>query len=1195
MKKIINLILLSAFSIAGVSQTNTDARLPVNLKTGTQFYPKNINSYITNNKTEQSIEGRYYKFVQFNAIPSQEVKENMIANGMRFQEYIPMNTYLVSFPSNFSKSKLKSYGVRSVINVLNSDRITLRALSTPYPKWAIQEDEVQLYISFYQDLNFLECIEKITPHISTIKGKYEYGNKVMVSVNSNSISKLLKLNYIRLVDLISEPGKPEHELSRNMHRSTLINAFYNSGRKYNGEGVVVGVNDDGIVGPHIDFKGRMTQPGVTANGSVEHSDMVTGIVGGTGNLDPTMAGMATACDLIVREYAGTACYINTVAVHTADSAVIFNSSYSNGCNAGYTSLARQMDREARLNPTLIQIFSAGNSNNTNCGYGAGSTWGNITGGHKQAKNVIATANLESNMSLATSSSRGPADDGRIKPDIAAHGNGNYSTNPNNTYRRGSGTSAASPSIAGVMAQLYHAYKVNNSGVTPEAALMKTIILNTAEDFGNTGPDFKYGWGRVHALRAVEAIENNRYLSGSISNGGNNSHSIVVPANVKEVKVMVYWHDYEASTSASKALVNNLDTKIEYGPSTYMPWLLDHTPTTAALNSPATKGVDSINNVEQVSILNPTSGTYTLKVAGTSVPQGPQKYFVSYDFIYDEVKLINPNGGEGYVPGVAERLFWDAYGNTSNFTLSYSVDSGSTWSPIGTSGATSRYRDWSVPNSVTGKALVRIVSGSRTDISDHTFSIISKPTNLRVDTVCPTFMKVSWNPVAGADQYQVFLLGDKFMDSVGRTSGTSFNIPITNALSEQWFSVSAIKNNNSNNVGRRADAKFYAGGLLNCVLALDAGISAVTSPNGLSCNSGSSTISIRATNYGTSTLSSIPVKYQVNNGTVQSGTISASLSTGNSTVYSFPTTYNFTTAGFYTIKAWTELTGEQFFINDSIEFVYDYFPTRTLPYTENFNSFTNCSLASDCEDVECSLTRGYVNLENRVKDDIDWRVNSGFTPSGSTGPSGDHTSGSAKYIYLEASGTSCDLKEGIMESPCIDLGTASSPILTFWYHMYGASMDTLRVDVYDGTTWNLNMFKIGGNQNNIWKRGDINLSSFSGNIVKLRFRGRTGNNYTSDIAIDDINISNLTSIDEKELSNSVSVYPNPNNGEFNLSIDNARVTELTVSVFDIYGRLVHQEQVTDKLNLIKLNDVASGVYSVRIDSGEQSTTKKIVVN
>lgn len=1192
MKKIYYVIITLLLSSNLLSQ-NRVINLQVDLKKGTQFYPLNIDNFVSSKSNSPIIDGRYYRFVQFSSIPNQEDKEKMLAQGLRFQEYIPMNTYLVSFPQNFNKNVLKNLGARSVKEVLNSDRITDLAISTPYPDWAIEEEEVVLYISFYQDLDFEKQIEKLRPYISRIKSKNEFVKKTLVVVSKNKVTSLFNHEGIRLIDLTPEPGKPEHDLSRNMHRSTSINTRYNGGRKYDGTGVVVAVNDDGIVGPHIDFTGRITQPGVTADlGS--HGDMVAGIVGGAGNVDPTMKGMATGADIIIRQYSSS--LPNTVNVHTNDSAVIFSSSYSNGCNAGYTSLARTVDQEIRLNPTLIQVFSAGNSNNNNCGYGAGTQWGNITGGHKQAKNVIATANLETGTNLATSSSRGPADDGRIKPDIAAHGNGNFSTDPNHTYAYGSGTSAAAPGISGVLAQMYHAYEAK-SGVRPESGLMKAIILNSADDFGNVGPDFKYGFGRVNALRAIRAIEQTRYFSSTLTTGNTNSHNIVIPANVAEVKVMVYWHDYEASTSASKALVNNLDAKLERGASTYLPWILDPTPNATTLDNPAIKGIDTLNNVEQISINNPVAGTYSLKVNGFSIPQGPQKYFVTYEFIYDEVELINPNGGEGFVPGVTERLFWDSYGTSGNFALSYSLDSGLNWISIGTSAGTATYRDWAVPNVVSGKAMVRVIRGTLGDTSDHTFSIIRIPTNLTVTKVCPTFMEISWTAVAGADEYEIYLLGNKYMDSVGRTSSTSFQIPISDPNLGQWFSVAAVKSNSQNNVGRRADAQFYAGGLLNCVLPLDGGITSIISPTSSDCVSGLSGITVRAENYGSTTVSNFPVKYRVNGGTVQSGTISASLTTGNSTPYTFPVQFNFSTPGAYLIEAWTEISGDVYSLNDTVSLTYNYTPIQSAPFYENFNGFTNCSDASDCEDVSCNLSNGFSNIENRVKDDIDWRTNSGRTPSNGTGPSGDHTSGFARYLYLEASGTACTGKTGVMFSPCIDLGTSiGTPFLSFWYHMYGGnSMDTLRVDVYDGTTWYLDQFKIGGNQGNQWKKGLVDLTGFSGDVIKLRFTGTTGGNWDTDIALDDINISDHTSLNEEELNSAVSIYPNPNNGEFDLTIDNAKINQINVSVFDVYGRLVYNNTLTNKINRIQLNNIASGVYSVRITNKSQTVTKKIIIN
>ena len=233
----------------------------------------------------------------------------------------------------------------------------------------------------------------------------------------------------------------------------------------------------------------------------------------------------------------------------------------------------------------------------------------------------------------------------------------------------------------------------------------------------------------------------------------------------------------------------------------------------------------------------------------------------------------------------------------------------------------------------------------------------------------------------------------------------------------------------------------------------------------------------------------------------------------------------------------------------------------------------------------------------MKDDIDWRTNSGRTPSTGTGPSGDHTSGFARYLYLEASGTACTGKTGVLLTPCIDLGTSiGTPFLSFWYHMYGGnSMDTLRVDVYDGTTWYMDQFKIGGNQGNQWKKGQVDLTSFSGDIIKLRFTGTTGGNWDTDIAIDDINISDHTSIDDEELNQAISIYPNPNMGEFDLTIDNPKIDQVLVTIFDVYGRMVYSNSLVNKVNRIELNGVSAGMYSVKISSKDQTLTKKIVVN
>ena len=84
---------------------------------------------------------------------------------------------------------------------------------------------------------------------------------------------------------------------------------------------------------------------------------------------------------------------NTVTAINDGTTQITNSSYGDGCNDGYTTKSQTVDTQINLIPSLLHVFSCGNSGTSNCGYGAGSGWGNITGGHKQGKNVIATANV----------------------------------------------------------------------------------------------------------------------------------------------------------------------------------------------------------------------------------------------------------------------------------------------------------------------------------------------------------------------------------------------------------------------------------------------------------------------------------------------------------------------------------------------------------------------------------------------------------------------------------------------------------------------------------------------------------------------------------------------------------------------------------------------------------------------------------
>ena len=179
---------------------------------------------------------------------------------------------------------------------------------------------------------------------------------------------------------------------------------------------------------------------------------------------------------------------------------------------------------------------------------------------------------------------------------------------------------------------------------------------------------------------------------------------------------------------------------------------------------------------------------------------------------------------------------------------------------------------------------------------------------------------------------------------------------------------------------------------------------------------------------------------------------------------------------------------------------------TIPFVDSFDSYSLCSNTAICEAAVCPIGNGWVNETNVTVDDIDFRVNSGVTPSANTGPDNDHTMGTAagRYIYLEAS--SCFNKTAKLLSPCLDLTAISGPELSFWYHMFGANMGELHVDVLFNGAWTDDVIApLTGNQGNLWKKAIVDLTAFAGEVINVRFRGITGADFASDLALDDINL------------------------------------------------------------------------------------------
>ncbi len=806
MKKIILPFFL--FATFCVMKANAQQNYSLFINSKTVELPENKGKLALNCgfKKSQLFKNRAYVYLQFYSLPGEKEKKMLEATGIHFLSYIPNNTYVCSFQKRDIKT-MSTAGVRSISFIAAANKVNPVLNLAELPPWALKPNhQIDLMVSYYNDLKHDEVKAALLKNKYYIISESESMHHFQIRVNTDVIFTVASLAFVAYVDPERAPSTPENEVERTNHRSYAIdnNLTGSGGLHYDGSGVNVAVGDDGIIGPHIDYTGRANQTWVTTNLG-DHGDHVCGILAGAGNLNPKAKGAAPGCNLFIYRPEEN---INNLPSHYSLYKIRITSlSYGQACNAGYTSDATRMDAMMRAYPAAISVFSAGNSGTSNCNYQNTTItgWGNITGGLKAGKNVIAVANLWTTDSVDASSSRGPASDGRIKPDISSVGTNVYSTISTNSYTNNTGTSMACPAISGVLAQLYQAYRANNNAQDPTGALMKGILLNTADDIGNPGPDFKYGYGRVNALRALRVIEKKSYGEWSVDHNDTIKIGFVIPAKVKKVKIMLYYADVEATMGASKALVNDLNmVVIDKMGQPYYPLVLNPAPNATSLNAPATPRIDSLNNMEQVTIDNPLEGPAGILVNGFSVPFGPQNFYIIYDFIYDTLQLVYPLGNDRWTPTVSETVRWDSWNTTDPITFQTSTDS-LTWATISsTVPGKNRLFSYTPPVSVIGKLWIKIKQGTNESVTRQYVNVTTIPTALKIDWICSGSCRISWTAVANASSYNVYQLGAKYMNRVGNTTNTYFVLTGIDSTADDWFSVNTLMNNNAV-VGERANA------------------------------------------------------------------------------------------------------------------------------------------------------------------------------------------------------------------------------------------------------------------------------------------------------------------------------------------------------------------------------------------------------
>lgn len=605
--------------------------------------------------------------VQFYEIPSVAEREELRARGITLLDYVPNYAWTASVRGGALRV-LDSRNIRAVFALRAEDKISPRAENRP---------TVRAFT--YSDVGDADGVLS------------RYGRIVSRSYNAYTLELSGDLRSLASEDIVQyvDGPLPEKELENDVLRANIhANQVQAAPYGLSGLGLMVGMWDGGTVATnHDDLAGRITIADGAPTGS--HATKCAGILAGDGSRSVFYGGtpnqwrgVATEVEIASYDWPSDVANMDDEYADAISTYGIILSANSwgwglcpNDCEyfGTYDDWSQNFDKivGGSQGERINIVFSAGNSGNcTACASALPDfPYGTIPGPGSTAKNTIVVgSNNADNDALSGYSSRGPTADGRLKPDVTAPGCKSYAgittTSTNNDYNGSScGTSFSSPAVSGSAVLTQEDY-IDKFGVKAWPSTVKALLIQGAEDKGNPGPDYEFGFGRINVQNTIDVIRAdagtaNLIKQETLSTGGVYTYDVEVDGE-SQLKVTLAWDDYFGNYQGSgKMLVNDLDLElVSPGAVTYHPWLLDPDYPGAV----ATTGVDDLNNVEQVLVTSPQSGTWTIRVIATLLPQPDQTFSLVTNVGAPPDVAPSAPTGLGAAPGAGEgeiQLTWNA--------------------------------------------------------------------------------------------------------------------------------------------------------------------------------------------------------------------------------------------------------------------------------------------------------------------------------------------------------------------------------------------------------------------------------------------------------------------------------------------------------------------------------------------------------